>query len=128
MKREANAPEAYEDVIRSVGAPNKTMTDNTIALTGLRWTNINRKCYIETGLIIPHHQHQNYAEGIGGCFKLAVIKLFYNTPHAPLSYWCFTASFLDKTRRYLSKSSLNGRTVFQLIKGETGDINIFRFS
>ena len=128
MKREANAPEAYEDVIRSVGAPNKTVTDNATVLTGHRWTTINRKYCIETGLTIPHHQHQNYAEGIGGCFKLAVIKLFHNTPRAPLSYWCYAASFLDKTRRFLSKSSLNGKTGFQLIKGETGDISIFRFA
>ena len=104
------------------------VTDNATVLTGLKWTNINRKYCIETGLTIPHHQRQNYAEGIGGCFKLAVIKLFHNTPHAPLSYWCYAASFLDKTRRFLSKSSLNGRTGFQLIKGETGDISIFRFA
>ena len=29
MKREANVPEAYEDITRSVGVPNKTVTDNT---------------------------------------------------------------------------------------------------
>ena len=113
MKWEANAPEAYEDMIRSVGAPNKTVADSSVILAGLRWTSINRKHCIETGLTIPHHHHQNYAEGMGGCFKLAVIKLFYITPHAPLLYWCFEVSFLDKTRRFLSKSSLNGRTGFQ---------------
>ena len=127
MKRKANAPEAYEDVIRSVGAPNKTVTDNAVVLTGLRWTRINCIYCIETDLTIPHHQHQNYAEGISGCFKLAVIKLFHNTPHAPLSYWCFASSLLDKTSRFLSKSSLNGRTGYQLIKQETWDISILRF-
>ena len=43
MRREANAPEKYLDVIRSIGAPNKTVTDNVKVLTGHRWTNINQQ-------------------------------------------------------------------------------------
>ena len=127
MKQEENTPEAYEYAIISVGVPNKTVTDNDDVLTVLRWTSINRRYCIETGLTIPHRQHQNNAEGTGGYFKLSVIKLFHNTPHAPLSYWCFAVKILDKIRRFLSKSSLNGRTGYQLIKGETRDISIFRF-
>ena len=34
MKREANAPDAYEYLIRSVGHHNKTVTDNSQVLTG----------------------------------------------------------------------------------------------
>ena len=86
IRREANVPEAYEDMIRSVGAPNKTVTDNTVALTGLRWASIYRRYCVENSLTIHHHHHQNYAEDIGGYFKLAVIKLFHNTTHVPLSY------------------------------------------
>ena len=56
MRREANAPEAYQDVIRFIGAPNKTVTDNAKVLTGVRWTNINRQYCIETGLTVPHQQ------------------------------------------------------------------------
>ena len=98
MHRETHSPEAYEDVIKSVGAPNKTVTNNDAVLTVLKWTSINHRYCIKTGLTNPHHQHQNYAEGIGGCFKLVGIKMFHNTPRAPLSYWCFAASFLDKIR------------------------------
>ena len=127
MKREENSPEAYENVTRSVGVPNKTVSANDAVLTGLIWKSINCRYCIETGLTIHHRQHQNYTEGTGGLFKLVVIKLFHNTPHAPLSYWCFAAKFLDKTCRFLSKSSLNGRIGYQLIKGETEDISIFRF-
>ena len=119
IKREANTPEAYEDVIRSVGAPKKTITGNAAVITGLQWTSINRRYCIETGLTISHYQHQKYAEDIGACFKLSVIKLFHNTHHAPFVYWCFAASFPDKTRGFLSKSSLNGRIGYQLIKKET---------
>ena len=66
MRRESQAPEAYEDVIRFIGAPKKTITDNAKTLTGSRWTNINRKYCIKTGLTVPHHQHQNYSEREGG--------------------------------------------------------------
>lgn len=128
MRREANAPAAYEDFIRTVGAPNKTVTDNAQVLSGVKWTNINRKYCIETGLTVPHHQHQNYSEGVGGNFKFAILKLFHNTPHATLPYWCFAASFLDKTHRFISQSTLDGRCGYEMIKGKTGDISIFRFS
>ena len=84
MKREENVPEAYEDVIRSVSKPNKTVTDNAAVLIGIRWTSINCIYFIETGLTIHHHQHYKYAEVIGDFFKLAVIKLFHKTPHSPL--------------------------------------------
>ena len=70
MRREAQAPEIYEDYIRTVGAPNKTVTDNAKVLTGNRWTYINHKYCIETDLMVPHHQHQNYSEGVGGYIKL----------------------------------------------------------
>ena len=127
MRREAQAPEAYEDIIREFGAPNKTVTDNAQVLTGHKWTSINRRYCIETGLTVPHHQHQNYSEGEGGNFKFALLKLMHNTKHAPLSYWCFAANFLDKVRRFLSKQSLEGRCANEMINGDTPDISIFRF-
>ena len=59
MRREAQAPEMYEEIIREHGALNKTVTDNATVCTYKRWTNINRRFYIETGLSIPHQQHQD---------------------------------------------------------------------
>ena len=99
MRREANAPEKYLDVIRSIGAPNKTVTDNAKVLTGHRWTTVNQQYFIETRLTVPHHQRQNYSEGMGGNFKQAVTKLFHNKSHTPTSYWCFAVSFLNKVYR-----------------------------
>ena len=93
MKREAITSEAYEDVVISVGAPNKSVTDNTAALTGLRWTSGNRRYCIETSLITPHRQQQTYAEGVSIYFKLVVIKLFHNTIRVPLSHWCLQQVF-----------------------------------
>ena len=36
VRREANAPDIYDDIISAVGAPNKIVTDNCSVLTGLR--------------------------------------------------------------------------------------------
>jgi len=127
MRREAQAPKAYEDLICEHGAPNRTVTDNAKVLTGHKWTSINRRYCIESGFTVPHHQHQNYSEGEGGNFKFAMLKLMHNTKHAPLSYWCFAANFLDKVCRFLSKQSLDGRCRSEMINGDTPDISIFRF-
>ena len=100
------------------------MIDNDQVLTGTKWTNINRRYYITTGIMVPKHQHQNYCEKVGGDFKFAVLKLFHNTPHAPVSYWCYAANFLDKTYCYISHPSIGNRCGDDVIKGETGDISI----
>ena len=64
IRKKASAPEAYEDCIRAVGAPNKTVTDNSQVLTGTKWTNIVDSTLL--GLTIPKHQHHNYYEqGVG---------------------------------------------------------------
>jgi len=62
MKKESNAPEMYQDVIRTHGAPNKIVTDNAQTMTGTKWTGINRNYCIETGVTVPDHQHQNYSK------------------------------------------------------------------
>ena len=46
MKRESNASEAYEDVIRLVGVPNNIVTDNAEVMTGETCTNINRRIFL----------------------------------------------------------------------------------
>ena len=57
MRRETQAPEAYENVIRCIRVPNRTVTDNARVCKSEKWTSINRKFCIETGLIVPYHQH-----------------------------------------------------------------------
>ena len=89
MHRESQAPEMYEDIIWEIGAPNRTVVGNAKTLNGKLWTSINRCYCIKTGNTVPHHQHQNYSEGESGNFKFSLLKLFQNTPHAPiLVLWC----------------------------------------
>ena len=86
MRRESQAPEMYEDIIREYGASNKTVTDNAKVCIDKWWTPINRMFCIETGLSVSHHQHQNYSEGEGGNLRFKILKLIHNAPHAPLQY------------------------------------------
>lgn len=60
------------------------------------------------GQTVPYSQQQNYAEGEGGNFKFALVQhLMHLIPHAPMIvYWCFAASFLDKTQCHLPKQRL----------------------
>ena len=60
--------------------------------------------------------------------KYRVLKLLHNTPHAPISYWCYALEFLDQVGCYLSKSNLDGRTSSEKLSGQTPDISIFRFA
>ena len=43
MCRKANTSDAYEYIIKAVGGINKTVTDNGIVVTCIRWTSINRR-------------------------------------------------------------------------------------
>ena len=72
IRKEASDSEVYEDSIRDVGAPNKTVTENDQVLTVTKWTN-NRFC-ITAGLTITKHRHQNYCELVDRKFKLSVLN------------------------------------------------------
>jgi hypothetical protein len=102
MHREAEAPNTYENLIRSLAALNKMVMDNVKELTGSKLRSIYRRYCVATGLTVLEHQQQNFAENCGGNFKLALWRLFHYTPHAPLSYWCYAAEFMDKGHRYWS--------------------------
>ena len=127
MKRESQVPTAYEDCVIEHGAPNRVVTDNAKALTSNRFRNISRKYCISVGNTVPYAQHQNYAEGEGGNFKFAVRKCMHYTPHAPIEYWCYCATFLDKVRRHLAKAALDHQSAITRVDGNTNDISVFRF-
>ena len=127
MKKMLQAPDCYTDFIINYGAPNKTVSDNAQVYLGRNWITINQKYCIETGLTPPYHQSSNYAEGEGGNQKYWLVKLFHNTPHAPMKYWCYGLDFLNSVSKYISKASLKGRCPAEKVSGETPDISCFCF-
>ena len=42
MRRESQVPEAYEDTIRHIGVPNRTVTDNAKVCKSIKWVTVNR--------------------------------------------------------------------------------------
>ena len=127
MRKESQNHEKYLDVIRDIGAPDFVVTDNAKSMTGSKWSNTNRYYCIGQGTSEPHHQNQNYSEGRGGNAKNKLIKLFHETPHAPIHYWCYGLEHIDHLSGYLANKSLNGRTPREALLGETPDISVFRF-
>ena len=127
LRRESRVAIAYEDTIIEHDAPNRTVTDNAKALVSDKFRNINQKYCITTGNIVPYCQHQNCCEGEGGDFKFAVCKCLHYTPHAPIVYWYYCASFLVKVRRHLAKAAFNHRSALEVKTGNTSGISIFCF-
>ena len=87
MRQKSQAHLMFQDFVRSVGAPNYVINDNAEELTGDDWLRVARNAMIETYTSEPEHQNSNLAERRGGALKDALLKLFHNTPWAPLAYW-----------------------------------------
>ena len=60
-----------------------------------------RPLIADTVLSVLHHQHQNYSEGDVGSLKFKLLKLFHNTPYAPIKYWFYGSELLDQVAIYL---------------------------
>ena len=128
MKKKSQAIGAYEDIIREIGAPNYTVTDDASELTGRQWRNINRKYCIEGRVCEPYHQNQNLAERRGGGTKTFLLRLYLHTPWAPMAYWCYALEYIQLLRGYLAQRSLGWRPANEIMTGETLDISAFRFA
>ena len=127
MKREAEAPSLYKDVIREVGAPNKTVIDNAKVLTGLKWRSINRRYNVEPCLSVPHNQHKTTPKNVEVTSNLTFYVSF--TKLMLLLYYTgvMQAALLKKFIVYWLKDKLDGKCDFEMIMGETPGISFFSF-
>ena len=127
MKRKSQAPDTFDDYVRQVGAPNYMISDHAAELIGDDWLRVARKAMIDTFITEPYHQNSNVAEKRGGNLKDALQLLFFNTPWAPFSFWCYALEYLANVRRCLAQRSLDWATPDEALHGETVDISVFRF-
>lgn len=93
MRRKSQVSNAFADFVRNVGAPNYMINDHAEEVTGEDWLDVARRSMIETFISEPHNQNQNPAERRGGALKGNLQLLFFNTPWASLSYWCYGITF-----------------------------------
>jgi len=128
LKRESEVYDEYHDFIRQVGAPNVSVTDNAQVFVSKKWGDILRKYCIDSGTTEAYHQNGNPAERRGGDLKTAVLKVFHYTPWAPARYWCYLLEHLAFVRSFYAKQNLGWRTGRQVLRGETQDISVIRFS
>ena len=87
MRKKSQAPDAFADFVRMVGAPNYMVNDHAQELTGDAWLAVARHAMIATKITEPAHQNENLAERRGAALKDNLQVLFMNTPLAPFRFW-----------------------------------------
>ena len=128
MRKESQASNCFRDFVCQIGAPRVIVNDNAKAMTGNNWLSVCRDFCIKDHNSEAYHQNQNLAERRGGIYKLAIIKLFHNTPTSvPISFWCYALEFIVLVRGCLARKSLNWKPSEEILFGENVDISVFRF-
>ena len=126
LRRERHSHNAYQDLIRYVGAPNILLTDNARTETGKKWTKTSRDNQTRQIFTAPHNQQQNHAERkIQDIKKRTILVLRYG--NAPLEFWCYCLEYVVACFNYTSHATINNRTPHERMFGHTPDISCFRF-
>ena len=127
MKREAHSHGAYQDFIREIGAPSVLITDNSRTQTGENWQSTSRGIMTKQRKFAPHNQNQNKAERRIQDAKHKTMQVMGRS-NAPLKFWCYALIHVIDCLNHLAKNSLNSRTSYELLNGDTPDISAFRFT
>ena len=127
MQRESHSHGAYQDFIREVGAPEIIATDNSQTQTGSKWEATSRSIIIKQRKFAPHNQNQNKAERRIQDAKHKTVQVLENSG-AALKFWCYALIYVIDCLNHLAKESLDWRTSFEILNGDTPDISAFRFS
>ncbi len=126
LLKKQQAPTAYEDFIREVGAPNKFLTDNEATLISQKMTTTSRRFAIQQLAITPRNPQQNTAER-----KLAVVKhrvmVTMRESKVPLVFWCYCMEFIVDCLNHTALKKLGWKTPMEKLFGNTPDISMFRF-
>ena len=129
MQRESHSHGAYQDFIREIGAPEMIVTDNSKTQTGSKWEATSRSIITKQRKFSPHNQNQNQnkAERRIQDAKHKTVQVMERT-FAPISFWCYALIYIIDCLNHIAKQSLNWRTSYELLNGDTPDISSFRFS
>lgn len=126
MKAKSQAIDALGDFVRYYGAPNLLVHDGAKEMKSNKWLDFVRRYAIPEHPSEPYHQNQNLAERRGGDIKTGLWFLLLECK-APVIYWCYALTFLVYCRQYIARRSLQYRTPYEFLFGETPDISVFRF-
>ena len=127
MQREKHSHAAYQDYVREIGAPTVLITDNSQTQTGTKWQSTSRKIMTKQRKFAPHNQNQNKAERRIQDAKHKTMQIM-GRACAPLVFWCYALIHVIDCLNHLAKKSLNWRTSYEILNGDTPDLSAFRFS
>ena len=126
LQRESQSHGAYQDYIREVGASDTICTDNSKTQTGLKWEATSREVMTKQRTFVPHNQNQNKVER-----RIQDVKhkttLLLQRSGAPLEFWCYALCYVVDCLNHIAKESLNWKTSFEVLNGDTPDLSPFRF-
>jgi len=128
MKKEADGPQALEDLIRNHGIPVTLKNDNSQMQSSKVWTDICRKFCIKQCFTEPHHPHQNQAERYVGEIKRIVTHVL-DRSGAPDEFWALCANYVTYVYNRMAHPMLENTTPYEKCHGYTPDISaILHFS
>jgi len=127
IKNDSEFIHTLQDVIRDHGAMDKIQSDSAQVEISTQVKEILRQLSIQDGQSEPHYQHQNPAERRYQDVLNGVNRVL-NMSGAGPGLWLLCMEYVNFILNRMSLKSLNWRTPFESLKGETPDISmIYRF-
>ena len=118
---------ANQDFVREIGAQDIIATDNSQTQTGRKWETTSRNNITKQRKFSPHNQNQNMAERRIQDAKHRIVYVLEKSS-APILFWCYALIHVIDCLNYHAKPSLNWKTSYEMLNGDTPDISAFRFS
>ncbi|MGH7974081.1 MAG: hypothetical protein ACREBR_01045, partial [bacterium] len=122
MKLKSEAGDKLNEFVKDVGIPELVVTDNTGEETGADWERVRKHYLIKQKWTEPYSPWQNKAEREIQNLKKQ-FRLVMNRVRAPDTLWDFGLKFVSDIRLYTSRASLDFRTPYEVLKGNTPDIS-----
>mmetsp|Transcript_2147 Transcript_2147/g.3294 ORF Transcript_2147/g.3294 Transcript_2147/m.3294 type:complete len:1178 (+) Transcript_2147:1032-4565(+) len=128
MPTKGEAGDRLNTFITTYGIPEELTTDNAKEETLGTWAQVRKKYLIHQTVTEPHTPQQNKTELEIGALKRHYRRLMHNQS-IPESLWDFGLKHTARIRSFTARDSLNGRTPYELLTGQTPDISeIMEFS
>ncbi len=125
LPSESHAVGAYEDFLRSEGAPSTLRRDNSKVQTGLKFLELNRKYLVADEYTEPHHPQQNPAEMRAVKWIKEHTQILLDRQGAPPSLWLQAAQYLADLHNVSADETLRWETPTTMRHGDTPDISAF---
>jgi hypothetical protein len=126
LKREADAVEALNEVIRTIGVPKELVSDGAKAETQGRFAAVASEYRIKQRQTEPYSGWQNRAEAAIREIKKGIKRATLRA-RSPKRLWDFCGEWVSAIRRLTAHDipSLQGRVPSEAVEGNTPDISEF---